>query len=353
MELKNDIKDESKYITNQQEPFLELPPIYGMKKQLNQSPRRRIITLKLPKVELFGKETLSSKFPLSLISEKPRNSRVLSMSVDCRMQKNNSFIRSPIKSSFNNYQLNLENPQNARHKRLSSLQVRLRGNLKNFKAQPIKITSNEDILVRGQSKIIKESIILEPINEKGLFSLVKNFKLKVEEKYLKLFEEIDISKSGVIIFDDFINLIILISLRDSGDREDNYLIIRQKSIEMFNLFKSSSGRSKIYKSDFLAIGSVFEYFFTENQAEDLLKFENVYYLQLKVNEMKQIFTYYAKDGVIDEREFKSILTCIQIDDLMLIQGLLFSEPLIFSRFLVFLPVFLHVHKEIVDGSVNL
>ena len=351
MDLKNEIKDESKF-ASMQEPCLELPSIHGMKKQLNQSPRRRIITLKLPKVELFGKETLSSKFPLSLISGKPQHSRVLSMSVDCRMQKHNSFVRSPIKSSFNNYQLNLENPQNARHKRLSSLQVRLRGNLKNFKAQPVKITSNEDILVRGQAKVMRESVVLEPISEKGLFALVKNFKVKVEEKYSKVFEDIDISKSGVIIFDDFINLIILISLRDSGEREDNYLAIRQKSIEMFSLFKSSSGRSKVHKSDFLAISSVFEYFFRESKAEDLLKFENIHFMQLRVNEMKQIFNYYAKEGVIDEREFKSILACIQIDDLMLIQGLLFAEPLVFSRFLVFLPVFLHVHKEILDASAN-
>jgi hypothetical protein len=350
MESQSEFKEEKQLMFNHNS-FFELPPLCGLKKQLNQSPRRRIITLKLPKVELSSKDTHYSGFPLSLLSQNPDN-RKLSMSVDCRLKEQSLLSTSPLKSKINNYQLFLEDSSKLKHRRarLSSLQVRLKRKMAGFKGRPTKTPSKENILIQGQAKPSKEPINVLPVNENSLFCVGKNFRLAVESKFLSVFEEVDINKTGVIVLDDFINLVIFRSLKE-GEKHENYFQIKQKSLEMFHLFYFVTGKSKVQKNDFFAVCSVFEYFFSHLQPNDMLKLEGLKMLLEKLEEMKQVFTCYSKRDVVDDREFKSLLACAQVDDIFLILNLLFSEPVNFSRFLLYLPIFLHVHKEVTSNSV--
>jgi hypothetical protein len=88
---------------------ISLPPLTILRKNINLTPRRRIITLKLPKVELNPRDTFFVGFNKHTISERPENNRALSMSVECtKIPSPDQSRESPLKSSINQYQMALD-----------------------------------------------------------------------------------------------------------------------------------------------------------------------------------------------------------------------------------------------------
>lgn len=86
-----------------------LPPLNGLRKSINLTPKRRIITLKLPKVELNPRDTYFIGFPKSSLQEKPENTRYLSMSVDYTKSSSPDHAKvTPLRTNFNQYQISLD-----------------------------------------------------------------------------------------------------------------------------------------------------------------------------------------------------------------------------------------------------
>lgn len=349
--LDNRINQETNY-------GFELPRLNGIKKSLNLSPRRKIITLVLPKVELSSRSNQRTSIPRL---NKIRNSdipRHLSMSVECTCpQRPEDPRRSPIKSSINNFLISLDDQKSlkTRRARLSSLQIKLNERLKQQKSAKInklssKSTQNDEISIKGESKPTKH-ITPNPIIESKLCTMACTFKETVESKYNKIFDDIDINKKGSIILDDFINMIILQGLNEKSEKDESYIVVKKKALDIFNLFYLVCSKNRIMKKDFFAVCSVYEYFSPDMLVDDFLKIENLVEVKMKIHDLKQVFEFYSKDGVIDLKQFRSIMACVQVEGIGTLIDVVFVEAVGFVRFLSFLPLFLWVHQE-VTGQIN-
>lgn len=336
----------------------ELPRLNVIKKSLNLSPRRKIITLVLPKVELSPRSNQRISIPRLHKSKNSEIPRHLSMSVECtNIKRPEDPRRSPIKSSINNFLMSLDDQKSSksRRTRLSSLQIKLNERLKQQKSiKTTKMSSksiqHEEISIKGESKPTKH-IPSNPQIESKLCTMACAFRDLVESKYNKLFDDIDINKKGSIILDDFINMIILKGLGENSEKEESYITVKKKASDIFNLFYSVCSKSRIMKKDFFAVCSVYEYFSPDMQPDDFLKIENLPEVKLKINDLKQVFEFYCKDGAIDMKQFKSILACVQVDGIGTLTDVIFVEAVGFVQFLSFLPLFLWVHQE-VTGQIN-
>jgi len=260
--------------------------------------------------------------------------------------------RSPVRSNNNCFLLNLEDTNCLKYKRtrLSSLQAKLNQKLKLQRSNKLskmisKSTQNEEILVKGESKPSKHTDSV-PLTESGLCNTACQFKESVENKYLRVFEDIDINKNGSIVLDDIINMVIYKGLNEDTEKEESYILVKKKSLDMFTLFYLVSSKSRITKKDFFAVCTVYEYYSPGMEVADFLKVENLAEVKSKINDLKQVFEFYAKDGVIDHKQFKSILACVHVDDISALVVVLFAETVGFARFLSFLPLFLWVHQEV-------
>lgn len=331
----------------------ELPRLNGIRKNLNLSPRRKIITLKLPKVELSPRSKQGVSFPRSINSEKSEGFRHLSMSVECTVSQQTELLRrSPVRSNNNCFLLNLEDSNCLKYKRtrLSSLQAKLNQKLKlqrsnKFGKVITKSTQNEEILVKGESKPSKHTATVQ-ITESALCNMACKFKESVENKYMRAFEEIDINKSGSIVLDDIINMIIYKGLNEDTEKEESYILLKKKSLDIFYLFYLVSSKNRIGRKDFFAVCAIYEYYSPGMEMADFLKIENLVEVKNKIIDLKQVFEFYAKEGVIDQKQFKSILACVHVDDISALVTVLFAETVGFARFLSFLPLFLWVHQEV-------
>lgn len=336
-----------------------LPPLYGMKKNINSSPKRKIITLKLPKVELNPRDTNFMGFHRSTPSEKVENSRLLSISADFtgKTKLKEYHIQTPAKSSMNNYLISQEDIKNfskIQHKHSNSdVRKKNQGKIKkiskfsnnHWKDLTTSPSPLNEISIKGESKHIKIQFTQSELNENSLYSISKSFKEKVDLKYSELFNEIDLNRNGNFNLDDIINYLILVGINKPEEQETSYIQIRSRAQTIFQVFFSVSLKLKIPKKDFFAVCSVFENY---NENEELsLNVEVFERIKKEIAELKEVFNCYSKDGVIDQRELKSILACVRIDDIQMIEGLVFKECINFSRFLRFLPVFLWMHHEVV------
>ena len=99
-----------------------LPPLNIIRKSINMTPKRKILTLKLPKVELNPRDTYFLGFPKSSPQEKGEINRYLSMSVEYTKSPSPDLARNtPLKLNFNQYQLSLDDTQKfkTKHQRVS------------------------------------------------------------------------------------------------------------------------------------------------------------------------------------------------------------------------------------------
>lgn len=357
--LKNDPKDDHKKQRTQSEPFeSSLPPLSCTKKSLNSSPKRKVLTLKLPKVELNPRDTYFMGFKTP--ANNSEHSRYLSMSVDSASKSAapDHSHPSPIKSNLNHYQLQVQDiNKNLRIKKSSEVKIEHSYRLKKQKKSNFvrKYWKNSlmglnkaDILVKGEAAGYKNQFTLVAPNENSIYSVTKDFCEKVEEKYLTVFDNIDLNRNGFIVLDDIINYLILKGLVSTVNKNLTYLTIKEHAQEIFKVLGSVSGKSRVNKKDFFAVFSVFEYIQERDVNEELIDINNFRNIRDKIKGYKEIFDCYAKDGVIDQRELKSILACVHTEDIQLVGTLLFSESINFSRFLRYIPVFLWMHQEVVN-----
>jgi hypothetical protein len=357
--LKNEGKDDKKNSRKSKDADnSSLPPLYGMRKSINSSPKRKIITLKLPKVEINPKDTHFKGFHRSTPNEKPETSRYLSISVESKKNHLNEYqIHTPAKSSLNNYQNHSEdfshNPNHSQKPSISQINASKKTKIqkinkfsrKFWKTLPESCPSNE-ISIKGESKLLKVQFTQSSSTDNSLFSVTKAFKDHVESKYLELFNEIDLSRNGNFNLDDVINYLILLGINKPVDQESSYLDIRRKAQSIFQVFFMVSLKVKIPKKDFFAVCSVYENL-DEGKNEFLLEVDVFERVKQQVMELKDVFNCYAKDGFVDQKEMKSILACVQAENIHLIEELVCKEAVNFSRFLRYLPVFLWMHQEVV------
>ena len=183
--------------------------------------------------------------------------------------------------------------------------------------------------------------------ENSLYSSTKNFKENIDTKYKKTYDEIDLSRNGFILLDDIINIVILLGLINHTDKDHSYLSIKNKALEIFSVFYLVSTKSKISRKDFFAVCSVYEYNNPDASVNEFFKLESFQRLKSQITDLRQVFACYAKDNTIDHKELKSILACIQADDIYQLESLVCVEAISFARFLRFLPFFLWMHQEVV------
>ena len=201
--------------------------------------------------------------------------------------------------------------------------------------------------VKGESKVYKFQSSPIPLSENSIFLIAKGFKDQVDQKYKKIYEEIDLNRNGYILLDDIINIVILLGLISQNDTDQSYLCIKNKALEIFQVFFLISMKSKISKRDFFAVCSVNEQTRPNDSITDFFTLENFQKMKTQIIELRQVFTCYSKDNLIDPKELKSILACINAEDIYQLEALLCSETINFSRFLRFLPFFLWMHQEVV------
>ena len=359
MELqKNDQKDDLKKLRNVSEGFeRNLPPIHGMRKSLNYSPKRKIISLKLPKVELNPRDTYFMGFKTP--TDKSEHPRYLSMSVDCvtKSAVPERSHQSPVKSNLNQYMLQVEDfhknsklkrPSEQKPKASSRVKMQKNSNLiRKYWKNSAPAHIGPEISVKGEGAVTKVFIPHLTPGENSLYTATKHFNESVEEKYLKLFEELDLNRNGYIALDDIINYLILKGLMNPEDKDASYLSIKNRAQEIFQVFVLVSGKHRVRRKDFFAVFSVFEQFKSQGVDEEVLDINNFRDIRERILELKGVFECYAKGGVIDQRELNSILACVYIEDIRMIGNMLFSETINFSRFLRHIPVFLWMHQEVV------
>jgi hypothetical protein len=346
-----------------------LPPILINKKLIDLSPKRTVITLKIPKVELTPRDSQFVGLPKLSPQDKPENNRYLSMSVDCKLPspevpknilKSNIINQRLDYKSSRPYQLQLSLDDSFRlekntHKystwkikAAERLKIRKISNMsrKIWKEYIAKPFVDDEFTVKGESKPYKLSKNPSKVNESSIFATIKTFKEHTDVKYKQIYDEIDYNKVGYIILDDIINTVILLSLKNQTDKDQSYLSVKTQALEIFQVFFLVSMKAKITRKDFFAVCSVYEHNNGNNLISEFFNAENFQRLKGQITDLKQIFNCYAKDGFIDARELKSILVCIHTDDVYQIESLLCADPIDFARFLRFLPLFLWMHQEV-------
>ena len=355
---KNDQKDDQKKPRNVSEGFeRHLPPIHGMRKSLNYSPKRKIISLKLPKVELNPRDTYFMGFKTP--TDKSEHPRYLSMSVDyvSKSALPERGHQSPVKSNLKHYLLQVEDfqknskqkmPLEQKPKASSRVKMQKNSNLiRKYWKNSAPAHMGPDISIKGEGAVSKVCLPHLAPGENSLYTTTKLFCESIEEKYLTAFEEIDLNRNGYIALDDIINYLILKGLMNPEDKGTSYLSIKNTAQEIFQVFVMVSGKYRVHKKDFFAVFSVFEQFKGQGVEGEVLSVNNFRVIRQRILELKGVFECYAKGGVIDQRELKSILACVYIDDIHMIGNMLFSEAINFSRFLRHIPVFLWMHHEVV------
>ena len=220
---------------------ISLPPLNAIKKSINLTPRRRILTLKLPKVELNPRDTFFIAFPKSSPQEKVEINRYFSMSVEFTKSPSPDISRdSPIRSNINQYQISLDVTQKfqQKHQRFSIWKIKAAERVKLQKISNMSRKIWKDYVTRpnmdngftikGESRTWKSTINHLPMSDNTIYSSAKAFKDLVDQKYKKVYEEIDLNRNGYIALDDIINIVILLGLINQTEKDQSYLSIKNK-----------------------------------------------------------------------------------------------------------------------------
>lgn len=292
-----------------------VPPILTCKKKpLNQSPRRTVnINLKIPNVE--------SRF--SKNSSVVDRHKFHSLSVD--------YPKAPIVSSKHRY------------KQLPTISPMLFCNQNMPRDASVLQINNTKSENRSKSLIRNSS--LAPTS--AIFHKILNFQGYIEKTYKKMYEEIDIAQKGFLTVDDFINLVMFIDLINSKNAE-NFELVKAKAEDIFNLFASVSA-NKVTRKDFYAICSLYEQFKCTDEVMNLLDLDVCELIRKKVSENCEIFKCYAKNGRIKLKDLHNILKCLYMNDLQLVEGMLYLEVIDLSCFLRFLPLFSWMHENVIKS----
>lgn len=265
----------------------------------------------------------------------------------------------PIRSNVNQYQISLDVTQKyqKKHQRISIWKIKAAERIKLQKISHMsrkiwkdyvtKPSIDNGFAVKGESRTSKNSAKQYPVPENTIYASAKAFKDQVDQKYKKIYEEIDLSRNGFIVLDDIINIVILLGLINQNDKDQSYLMIKNKALEIFQVFFLVSMKSKISRKDFFAVCSVNEHINPIESISEFFNLDNFQRLRGQIIDLKQVFTCYAKDNAVDPRELRSILACINTDDIYQVEALLCVENINFARFLRFLPFFLWMHQEVV------
>ena len=318
---------------------ISLPPLNAVRKSINLTPGRRIITLKLPKVELNPRDTYFIGFPKSSPQEKGEINRYLSMSVECKKSPSPDLSReSPIRSNVNQYQISLDVTQKfqKKHQRFSIWKIKAAERIKLQKISNMsrkiwkdyvtRPNIDNEFTVKGESRTVKSTINHLGISDNAVYSSAKVFKELVDQKYKKVYEEIDLNRNGYIVLDDIINIVILLGLINQTDKDQSYLSIKNKALEIFQVFYQVSMKSKISRRDFFAVCSVYEYNHPTSSISEFFSLENFHNLRSQMVDLRQVFSCYSKDIIVDPKELRSILACINTDDINQVEATLCSEP---------------------------
>lgn len=337
-----------------------LPPVTGLRKSLNMSPRRKIITLKLPKVQLNPRDTYFLNFPKSLQTEKPESGRYVSMSVECAKSPSPDLSReSPLRPNCNSFQSYPEDYRKTPHKNqemaIWKIKATEKVRLQKISNMPRDIWRNSkrnindgEISIRGEGKSPKLSYANSPSGKINMYQETKIFKEGCDAKYKSLYDEIDLHHNGYFVLDDIINMLILTGLQSNNSHSDqSYLVIRNKALDIFQTFFLVSMKSRINRKDFFGVCAVHEHNFPESALNTFFISENLQKLRSSITELRQVFTCYSKDKFIDYKELKSIMACVNVDEFGLINNMISVEPINFARFLRFLPLFLWMHTEVI------
>ncbi|OMJ78066.1 hypothetical protein SteCoe_22222 [Stentor coeruleus] len=322
------------------------------------SPRRKIITLKLPKVQLNPRDTYFLNFPKSLQAEKPESGRYVSMSVECAKSPSPDISKeSPLRSNCNSFQSNIEDYRRTPHKNkdmaIWKIKATEKVRLQKISNMPRDVWKNSrknfadgEISIRGEGKTPKLSCSNSPSGKINMYQETKIFKEGVDAKYKYLYDEIDLHHNGYFILDDIINMLILTGLQ-SNHNDQSYLALRGKALDIFQTFFLVSMKSRINRKDFFGVCAVYEHNFPESSLSGFFISETLQKLRNSIGELRQVFTCYSKDKFIDYKELKSIMACVNVDEFGLINNMISVEPINFARFLRFLPLFLWMHTEVI------
>ena len=297
-----------------------IPPVITYKKPLNQSPRRIInISLTIPNAsQRFGRN-----FSLDPIID---GANLHSYSID--------YPRAPIVSS------------KPKHKVVPAINPMLHfENYKMPRDSSLLQINSVNLKNRAKSLIRNSSLSL---SNTGLFNMVTSFQRYIESNYKKMYEEIDIAQKGYITVDDFINLVMFIDLIHSNNTE-NFELVKSKAEDIFSVFSTVSSTNKVTRKDFYAVCSLYEQVKTTHEVLNLLDSNSRALIRAKVEETSKIFKCYSKNGRIKLKDLHNVLKLLHMDDLQLIESMLFLEVIDLSCFLRFLPLFSWMHENVIKS----
>ncbi|CAG9326985.1 unnamed protein product [Blepharisma stoltei] len=201
-------------------------------------------------------------------------------------------------------------------------------------------TKNTEFSVKGSQAF--QSINSPRYNKSwnDLTAVQINFQNFVMKSYNKVFSAIDTNSNGFFTYSDVCKFV------DSKINENN-----QKICESFwGAICIVCNKPRIAKSDFLSICSVIEH----NKEDDFDYFNNLdekRFLQLRKQliELKELFSCYSLGHKIESQVLRKIIENLQNNEhLLKMEPIIASQTIDFSRFLRYLPFFIHLHKEITN-----
>ena len=297
-----------------------IPPVITYKKPLNQSPRRMVnISLKIPNA--------SHRFD--------RNSSLSPITDSANLHPHSiDFPRVPIVSS------------RPRHRALPTISPMLQYENSNLPRDSSHLYINSVKLKNRAKSLIRNSSL--SLSNTGLFNLVMSFQSYIEGIYKKMYEEIDIAQKGYVTVDDFINLVMFIDLIHSNNA-DNFELVKSKAEDIFNMFLMVSSTNKVTRKDFYAVCSLYEQVKTTHEVLNLLDSNSRALIKVKIEETSQIFKCYSKNSRIKLKDLHNILKLLHMNDLQLIESMLFLEVIDLSCFLRFFPLFSWMHENVIKS----
>lgn len=332
-----------------------------MPKSMNISPRRKFMALQLPKVELNSIGEFSIDLHKTWSGVKPKTRQCVSMSIECVKSKSSNLQRNS--QINNNY---IKNNQKGKEAKKNSFEYEEESIWKIKATEKVRLrkiadiprsiwrNSNKyfadlDISVKGEGKSRKCSCASSPSEKMTIFQEMKSFKENVDAKYKSLYDQIDLNHKGIFTHDDIMNFLIHTGLQSGTvNNEPSYLDLKEKTHEIFLTFSQVSMKNCISHMDFFAVCAAYENNFPDFPITGIFVLENLQKLRSSIVGLKEIFRFYSKNKYIENQELKTIMAYFNLEELGLINSMIRAKRINFARFLRFLPLFLWMHKEVMN-----